>query len=96
MELVTYPIVNWILLCIADALEQRRFPGICPTDNEDAEVGVFGWEFRSLFQCHCVLASALRSKNEDLQSIDKCFESFGSLVSHIDAGRRQRGPLKGL
>lgn len=53
MKLIAYTIVNWILLRLADPLEQRRFPGICPTDNEDAEVGVFGSEFRSLFWCHC-------------------------------------------
>lgn len=50
---IAYLLVNWILLCLADPLEQRRFPSICPTDNEDAEVGVFGPEFRSFFRCHC-------------------------------------------
>ena len=85
-KLVTYPIINWILPCIADPLEQRRFPRFCSTDNEDAEVGVFGSDSRNVLP----LGRALRSKSEDLlHSIDKFFGLFGSLsafVSHIDAG----------
>ena len=52
-KLVTHPIINWILPCIADPLKQRRFPSICPTDNEDAKVGIFGSEFRNFFRGHC-------------------------------------------
>ena len=47
---ISYLAVNWILLCIADPLEQRRFTSIRPTDNEDAEVRVPGSEFRSFFR----------------------------------------------
>ena len=39
--LISYHVVNWILLCIADPLEQSRFASIRPTNNEDAEVGIF-------------------------------------------------------
>ncbi len=53
-KLIFYLAVNWILLCIADPLEEGRFTSIRPTDNEDAEVGVRGSEFRSFFQVdHC-------------------------------------------
>jgi hypothetical protein len=41
-KLISYLVVNRILLCIADPLEQRRFTSIRPTDNEDAKVGIFG------------------------------------------------------
>ena len=47
-KLVSYLAVNWILLCIADPLEQRRSTSIRPTDNKDAEV-----EFRSFFRVGC-------------------------------------------
>ena len=52
-KLISYLAVNWILLCIADSLEQRRFTSIRPTDNEDTEVGVLGSEFRSFFRVGC-------------------------------------------
>ena len=40
-------VVNaWILGCIANALEQRRFTSVCPPDDKDAEVGVFRPKFR--------------------------------------------------
>jgi len=44
-----YLAVNWILLRIADPLEQRCFTSIRPPDNEDAEMGVLGSEFRGFF-----------------------------------------------
>jgi len=47
---ISYLAVNWILLCIADPLQQRRFTSICPPDNKDTEVGVLGPEFRSFFR----------------------------------------------
>ena len=88
-KLVTYPIINWILPCIADPLEQRRFPRICPTDNEDAEVGVFGSDSRNVLP----LGRALRSKSEDLlHSIDKfpgLFDRLSAFVSHMDAGMQE-------
>ena len=46
---VCYLAVNWVLLCIADPLEQRCFPSIRPPDNENTEMGVLGSDFRSLF-----------------------------------------------
>ena len=42
-----YLVVNWILLCIADPLEQCRFTSIRSPDNEDSEVGVPGSDVRS-------------------------------------------------
>ena len=73
-KLVAYPIINWILLCIADPLEQRRFPSVCPTDNKDAEVGIFD-ESRSFFRGIRVAfghAQSPRSTSKDLlQSIGK-------------------------
>jgi hypothetical protein len=47
---ISYLTVNWILLGIADPLEQRRFTSIRPPDNKDTEVGVLGSEFRSFFR----------------------------------------------
>ena len=49
-KLISYLAVKWILHCVADPLEQRRFTSIRPTDNENAEVGVLSSEFRSFFQ----------------------------------------------
>jgi hypothetical protein len=46
-KLISYLAVNWILPCVTDPLEQGRFTSIRPPDNEDAEVGVRGSEFRS-------------------------------------------------
>jgi hypothetical protein len=46
---ISYLAINWILLCIADPLEQRRFTSIRPPDNENTEVGVPGSESRSFF-----------------------------------------------
>ena len=34
---------------IANALEQRRFTSVCPSDNKDPEVGVFRSKFRSFW-----------------------------------------------
>ena len=50
MKWISYLAVNWILLCIADPLQQRRFTSIRPPDHEDTEVGVLGPEFRSFFR----------------------------------------------
>ncbi len=47
---ISYLAVNWILLCFADPLQQRRFTSIRPADNEDTEVGVLGPEIRSFFR----------------------------------------------
>ena len=78
-KLVTYPVINWILLCIADLLEQHHFPSIFPTDNEGMEVGVFGSDSCNVL----LLGHALRSKSEDLcHSIDKFLRLFGSLWVH--------------
>jgi len=46
---VCYLAINWVLICIADPLEQRCFPSIRPPDNEDTEMGVLGSDFRSFF-----------------------------------------------
>ena len=46
---IHYLAVNWVLLCIADPLEQRCFTGICPPNNEDTEMSVLGSDFRSFF-----------------------------------------------
>ena len=46
---IHYLAVNWVLLRIADPLEQRCFPGIRPPDNEYTEVGVLGSDFRGFF-----------------------------------------------
>ena len=44
---MVFPVINaWILGRIANALEQRRFTSVCPTDNKDPEVGVFRSKFR--------------------------------------------------
>ncbi len=47
--LISYSVVNRILLCIANPLKKCRFTSICPPDNEDAEVSVSGPEFRSFY-----------------------------------------------
>jgi hypothetical protein len=50
MKQISYLAVNWILLCIADPLQQRCFTSIRSPDNEDTEVSVLGPEFRSFFR----------------------------------------------
>jgi len=37
-----YRAVDWILICVADPLEQCCFTSIRPPNNEDSEVGVPG------------------------------------------------------
>ena len=90
---IYYLAVNWILFCVADPLEQRRFTSIRPSDNEDTEVGVLGSEFRSFFRVdHSGCWRQSTASEQLLQAIAKSLQLglFASLrhalVSHIDEG----------
>ena len=45
-----------ILGCVADSLQERRFPSVSPTDYKDAEASIFRSEVIGIKVVHIVLA----------------------------------------
>jgi len=91
-KLISYHVVDRVLLCIADPFEQGCFTGIRSTDNEDSKVGIFCPKFCSFFRissCRWRRVRAARSgdlgsqSKHLLQVFEKTFGLRRILISHI-------------